>query len=41
MENGSLSEEGTSVIWKLKQGVKWHDGQPFTADDCVFNWEYA
>jgi peptide/nickel transport system substrate-binding protein len=21
--------------------VKWHDGQPFTADDCVFNWEYA
>ena len=29
-----------SVIWKLKQGVKWHDGKPFTADDCVFNWEY-
>ena len=21
--------------------MKWHDGQPFTADDCVFNWEYA
>ena len=36
-----MSKEGTSVIWKLKQGVKWHDGQPFTADDCVFNWEYA
>ena len=31
----------SSVTWKLKQGVKWHDGQPFTADDCVFNWEYA
>jgi peptide/nickel transport system substrate-binding protein len=29
------------VVWKLKQGVKWHDGQPFTADDVVFNWEYA
>jgi peptide/nickel transport system substrate-binding protein len=29
------------VIWKLKQGVKWHDGMPFTADDVVFNWEYA
>ena len=41
VENGGLSEEGTFVIWKLKQGVKWHDGQPFTADDCVFNWEYA
>src|SRR5690242_3090035 len=32
---------GMSVIWKLKQGVQWHDGQPFTADDVVFNWEYA
>jgi len=21
--------------------VKWHDGKPFTADDCIFNWEYA
>jgi peptide/nickel transport system substrate-binding protein len=29
------------VVWKLKPGVKWHDGQPFTADDCVFNWQYA
>jgi peptide/nickel transport system substrate-binding protein len=41
IENGGLSEEGTFVIWKLRQGVKWHDGQPFTADDCVFTWEYA
>jgi peptide/nickel transport system substrate-binding protein len=30
-----------SVTWKLKRGVQWHDGQPFTADDVVFNWEYA
>ena len=29
------------MTWKLKQGVKWHDGKPFTADDVVFNWEYA
>src|SRR5579872_5560654 len=41
VENGGLAEDGTSVIWKLKQGVTWHDGKPFTADDCVFNWEYA
>jgi peptide/nickel transport system substrate-binding protein len=41
IENGGLSEEGTSVTWKLKRGVTWHDGQPFTADDCVFNWQYA
>ena len=40
-ENDGLSEDGRSVVWKLKRGVKWHDGMPFTADDVVFNWEYA
>jgi peptide/nickel transport system substrate-binding protein len=41
IENGGVSTDGLSVTWKLKQGVEWHDGQPFTADDVVFNWEYA
>ncbi len=40
-QNGGLSDDGKSVTWKLKQGVKWHDGQPFTADDCIFTWQYA
>jgi len=40
-ENDGLAEDGLSVIWKLKRGVKWHDGMQFTADDVVFNWEYA
>ena len=40
-ENGGLAADGKSVTWKLKQGVTWHDGKPFTADDVVFNWEYA
>jgi peptide/nickel transport system substrate-binding protein len=40
-ENGGLAADGLSVTWKLKRGVKWHDGKPFTADDAVFNWEYA
>ncbi len=40
-ENGGLAADGKSVTWKLKQGVKWHDGEPFTADDLVFNWAYA
>ena len=40
-ENGGLSADGLTVTWKLKQGVTWHDGKPFTADDVVFNWEYA
>jgi len=41
LQNGGLSADGMSVTWKLKPGVKWHDGKPFTADDVVFNWEYA
>ena len=40
-ENGSVAADGLSVTWKLKRNVKWHDGKPFTADDCVFNWKYA
>jgi peptide/nickel transport system substrate-binding protein len=41
LENNGLAKDGKSVTWKLKQGVTWHDGKPFTADDVVFNWEYA
>src|SRR5471032_3580505 len=40
-EDGSLAADGKSVIWKLKKGVTWHDGKPFTADDVVFNWAYS
>jgi peptide/nickel transport system substrate-binding protein len=40
-EDGTLAADGKSVVWKLKKGVTWHDGAPFTADDCVFTWQYA
>jgi peptide/nickel transport system substrate-binding protein len=40
-ENGGVAADGLSVTWKLKPGVKWHDGRPFTADDCVFTAQYA
>jgi peptide/nickel transport system substrate-binding protein len=39
--NGGLGRDGTWVVWNLKKGVQWHDGKPFTADDVIFNWEYA
>ena len=39
--NGGVAADGKSVVWKLKRGVSWHDGRPFTADDVVFNWQYA
>jgi peptide/nickel transport system substrate-binding protein len=41
LENGGLSPDGMSVTWRLRKDVSWHDGRPFTADDVVFNWEYA
>jgi peptide/nickel transport system substrate-binding protein len=40
-EDGTLAADGKSVTWKLKKGVKWHDGKPFTADDVVFTWAYS
>ena len=41
LENGAVARDGKSVTWKLKRGVQWHDGKPFTADDCVFTWQYS
>ena len=40
-QNGGVAKDGKSVTWKLKKGVVWHDGKPFTADDCVFTWEFV
>ena len=40
-QNGGVSADGKSVIWKLKRGVTWHDGKPFSADDVVFTAAYA
>ncbi len=41
VENGGVAADGTSVTWKLKEGVKWSDGTDVTADDIVFTWQYC
>ena len=33
------NEEGTELTLPLRQGVKWHDGQPFTAKDVKCTWD--
>ena len=35
----SWNEEGTELTFPLRQGVKWHDGQPFTAKDVKCTWD--
>lgn len=41
IENGGIAEDYTSITWKLKSGLLWSDGTPFTADDVVFTAEYC
>ena len=35
----SWSEDGKELTFKLRQGVKWHDGKPFTAKDVKCTWD--
>ncbi len=41
LDNGGVAQDGMSVTWKLKQGVKWSDGEDFTADDVKFTYDYV
>lgn len=36
-EQWSMSSDGLSYTFKLRKGIKFHDGTPLTADDVVFN----
>ncbi|HEY0418465.1 MAG TPA: peptide ABC transporter substrate-binding protein [Acetobacteraceae bacterium] len=36
LENGGISADGLSWRIRLREGVKWHDGAPFTAEDVKF-----
>jgi peptide/nickel transport system substrate-binding protein len=35
----SWNEDGTELTFPLRHGVKWHDGQPFTAKDVRCTWD--
>jgi peptide/nickel transport system substrate-binding protein len=35
----SWSEDGTELTFALREGVKWHDGKPFTAADVKCTWD--
>src|SRR6201995_1363349 len=37
-DSWSWDATNTKLTFKLKQGVKWHDGQPFTAKEVQCTW---
>lgn len=39
VESFDESDDHTTFILKIKDGLTWHDGHPFTADDIVFSWQ--
>ncbi|MEZ4624699.1 MAG: peptide ABC transporter substrate-binding protein [Thermomicrobiales bacterium] len=41
VENGGLAADLSSVTYKLKEGVVWSDGEPFTANDVKFTFEWV
>ena len=34
------TDNGTTYAFKIREGVKWHDGSPLTADDVAASWNH-
>ena len=39
IENGGISRDGKTITYRLRRGVKWQDGKPFTSADVKFSWQ--
>jgi peptide/nickel transport system substrate-binding protein len=37
--NGEISKDGLTITYKLRSGVKWQDGAPFSSKDVKFTWQ--
>lgn len=38
-QSWEISPDGLTITFKLRRGVKWHDGAPFTARDVLFTYQ--
>ena len=44
VENGFIVENADRTVdmtWRLREGVRWHDGEPFTSEDVCFTWRFV
>ena len=41
VENGGVSQDLTTITWKIRPGLKWSDGSEFTAEDVAFTAAYC
>lgn len=39
IENGGISEDFLTITYKLRDGILWSDGEPFTAEDIKFTFD--
>lgn len=39
-ESYETSDDNTSITFKIRPDITWHDGQPFTASDVAFTFDY-
>jgi peptide/nickel transport system substrate-binding protein len=39
-ESWQVSDDGRTWTFKIRQGVKWQDGEPLTAEDVAFTFNY-
>ncbi len=37
--NGGISPDGRTIVYHLRDNVRWQDGQPVTASDVIFTWQ--
>jgi peptide/nickel transport system substrate-binding protein len=40
-EDYSVSSDGLTITFDIREGVTWHDGTPLTAEDVAFTFEYV
>ncbi len=40
-DSWEVSRDGLTITFHLHKGVKWHDGEPFTAEDCLFTYNFV